>query len=351
MNAETSAITLERHQTMNILNIGLHGLAGHQIVSHIPQLQRARITDVAGVSKSEYAVLKSDFPEVFANTTWHPELNTMLDQGAATLISFCSNRRDDQCAEAICALEAGRHVLLEKPMATSLEDLNRLHKAWKRAGTELRTMTTMIYEPCFSGMKAIVESGAVGEVVQCYGMKSYPFYDSRPQDRGIDGGIIQAMIHAVSFIRYVTDLEFTEVFMQDTGQGNPRNGDLQMAANLTGRLSNGALTSIVCNYCNPPGIGFWGNEQLRVHGTGGMIELTDGLTRRSLACADAAPKAFPDIAPETSYPQDLINCILDGSGTLLTATDSFRNTEVVLCAGQSAAIGQPVNISDIVNDC
>lgn len=334
---------------MNILNIGLHGVAGHQIFRDIPQLQRARLTDVSGVHESEYANLKSDFPDVFVNTTWHPGLESMLDDGAATLISFCSNRRDAQCAEAIRALETGRHVLLEKPMATSLEDLSTLHKAWKRAGTELRTMTTMIYDPCFSGMKAVVESGAIGEVVQCYGMKSYPFHDWRPQDRGIDGGIIQSMIHAVSFIRYVTGLEFTEVFMQDTGQGNPLEGDLQMAANLAGRLGNGALTSIVCNYCNPPGIGFWGNEQLRLHGTGGMIELTDGLTRRSLACADAAPETFPDIAPETSYPQDLVDCILDGTPTLLTGADSFRNTEVVLCAARSAAIGQPVKISAIVN--
>ena len=334
---------------MNILNIGLHGLAGHQIFRHIPQLQRATLTDVTGVRESEYADLKSDFPDVFANATWHPELETMLDQGSAMLISFCSSRRDGQCAEAIRALEAGRHVLLEKPMATSLDDLSALHKAWQQAGTELRTMTTMIYDPCFSGMKAVVESGAIGEIVQCYGMKSYPFLDRRPQDRGIDGGIIQSMIHTVSCIRYVTGLEFTEVFMLDTGQGNPHDGDLQMAANLGGRLSNGALTAIVCNYCNPPGIGFWGNDQLRVHGTGGMIELTDGLTRRSLACGDAAPETFPDIAPEISYPQDLVNCILDGTPTLLTGIDSFRNTEVVLCAAQSAAIGQPVTISAIVD--
>jgi predicted dehydrogenase len=121
-----------------------------------------------------------------------------------------------------------------------------------------------------------------------------------------------------------------------------------MAANLAGRLSNGALTSIVGNYCNPSGIGFWGNEQLRVHGTGGMIELTDGLTRRALVCDDAAPGTFPDVAPESSYPQDLVDCILDGTPTLLTGPDSFRNTEVVLCAAQSATIGQPVNISGIV---
>ena len=52
---------------MNILNIGLHGLAGHQIFRHIPQLQRARLTDVTGVRESEYANLKSDFPDVFAD--------------------------------------------------------------------------------------------------------------------------------------------------------------------------------------------------------------------------------------------------------------------------------------------
>ena len=330
---------------MSEVKIACYGMAGHQILRAIPGLTRARLSAMAGVEESKFEELREALPEAMADANYYPDLTTMLDKGEVDLVSFCSDYRAHQARQAIQALEAGKHVLAEKPMATTWDDLVALRQAAEKSGKELRTMTTMIYEPCFKGMKDVLDAGTLGDVVQIYAMKSYPYRDTRPQDRGVDGGLLmQAGIHAVSFVRYVTGLEFAEVMAQDTGKGNPKDGHLQMAGAMAFRMNDGALCAILCNYCNPTGIGYWGNDQLRVHGTKGMIELVDGQKRRMLAVNDQGPGTFEDGTPDASYPQDLVDCILDGTPTLLTQEDSFRNTEVVLRAQESAEKGVAVKI-------
>jgi len=321
--------------------IGCFGLAGHQILDYITGLRRARLAAVGGMTQAEIQRIKADFPDVAV----FPDLDSMLGEGEVDLVSFCYTPRSKQALLVIKALEAGKHVLAEKPIATTMDDLAKIRSAVAASSAGLRTMTSMPYGGQFTGMKQIVAAGTLGTIVQVYAMKSYPYHDSRPQDRDVDGGIIlQAGIHAVSFIRYVTGLEFVEVFAQDTGTGNPGKGELQMSANMTFRMSNGALAVILCNYCNPPGIGYHGNDQLRVHGTNGMIELVDGKTRRLLVVKNDEPQAFDDVTPEKSYPQDFIDHILDGTPTLLSQEDTFRNTEVVLRAQESATRGVPLKI-------
>ena len=329
---------------MKEVKIGLFGFSGHQIHDSAAGLKRARVTAVAGTDEEQYAGLKQSFPETFEHAAYFSDLDDMMEKGEVDLVSFCSTPRADQVHLVIKALNAGKHVLAEKPMATTMEDLEKLREAAAASGRQIRTMTSSPYEHDFTAMRDLVAKGAVGTIVQTYSMKSYPYHDGRPQDRRVDGGIMQAGIHAISLISYVTGLEFSEVYAQDTGTGNPKDGEFQMAANVTFRMSNGSLAVILCNYCNLKSLGYHGNDQLRVHGTNGMIELVDGKTRRLLVTKDTEPRAFEDLAPAQSYPQDLVNCILDGTPTLLSQEDGFRFTEVALRAQESATTGAVLKI-------
>jgi len=326
---------------MDEVKIALYGLEGHQIHGRVSELTRARLTAFAGLTEDHAKHVAEKFPDVPV----YADLDELLGKADVDLISFCKTPRTEQTRLVLRALDARKHVLAEKPMATSVGELEQLRAAAAAAGAQLRTMTPMPYERDFTGMKKVVAEGRLGALVQVYAMKSYPYNDDRPQDRRVDGGIIlQAGIHAVSFVRYVTGLEFVEVFAQDTGTGNPKQGELQLGANMTFRMSNGALAAILCNYCNQRSIGYHGNDQLRVFGMDGMIELVDGKTRRMMVLHDRAPATFDDVEPEKHYPQDLIDCILDGAPTMLTQEDSFRNTLVVLRAQESATKGAPLRI-------
>ncbi len=332
------------------LKIACYGSNGHQISYAVAKTSRVHLTGVSGVPKESFEKLKSEMPDAYRDAKWFETLEDMLAGAGAELVSICSPRRDRQHEDIIKALEAGAHVYAEKPLSTSLEGLDAVRAAAAKAGRQVRAMMGMIYLPVYRSMREIVASGKLGTVVQVFAQKSYPYHDRRPQDRGIDGGIIgQASIHAVSFVRYVTGAEFEEVFAMDTGAGNPKRGSLQMAAQYVARLSGGALCAILCNYCNPPGIGFWGNDQIRVFGTEGMAESVDGGTRTLLAVGKEKPHPLPCECEKAAVPdplfQDYVVHLLDGKPMLLSQEDSIANTLVVLKAQESADSGKPVRIS------
>ncbi len=325
------------------LRIGCFGLKGHQIHGHVRDLARAELRAFGGIPAEQWDEMQKEHPGKYDGVDFFEDFESFLDRAEIDLVSLCSPRRDDQAAHAAAALQSGLHVLAEKPMATSIEQLAALQSASESAAGSLRTMTAMIYFPAIQGMMRVIENGEIGEIVSIYAMKSYPYHPNRPQDRGIDGGLIcQAGIHAVGTILHLTGLHFDEVFAYDTGIGNPQPGDLQMGATISARMNNGAVASIVCNYCNPPKIGFWGNDQFRVHGTQGMIELVDGLTRRTQCLGENPPETFPDFDPPRPYPQDVVDAILDGTPSLLTPAAAMAETRTVLHIQQSVDQGRPV---------
>jgi predicted dehydrogenase len=65
---------------------------------------------------------------------------------------------------AVAALQAGKHVYLEKPMAISIASCDRILKAWRESGTKLMMGFNMRYMPIVARAKQLVESGAIGEL-------------------------------------------------------------------------------------------------------------------------------------------------------------------------------------------
>jgi predicted dehydrogenase len=65
---------------------------------------------------------------------------------------------------AIAAAKAGKHVLCEKPMATSLEDCDRMIKAAKESKIKLMIAETYRFMPTMVKIKEIIDSGKIGEV-------------------------------------------------------------------------------------------------------------------------------------------------------------------------------------------
>lgn len=336
----------EGRKIMEILNFGCYGVNGHQIFGLMSKIRGARIIGIGGVSDEEYEKLSKQYPQITKSAKRYETLEDMLKDDDIHIISLCSPRRDQQASHVLQAIRAGKHVLAEKPMAINMDELNKIKEVYRKSNVHIRSMLGALYEPHFDIMKRIVNSGKLGEVVQVFAQKSYPYHEKRPQDPGIDGGLImQAGIHAVTFIRWVTSLEFTEIFAYQTKHGNPMPGNLQMAASASFKLNNGGLGSMVVNYLNPRRFSLWGNDQLRIYGTEGMVEAVDGCKRMSVTTNTDKRKELkvPEIDP-SQYLQEYVNLVLQGTPMRLTVEDCFINTEVVIKAQQSADEGKPVMI-------
>ena len=288
---------------MQPIAIGLYGLNGHQIHHELLQQPYGRLLATAAIDPQALPEsLRTD-----SAPAHYESLDALLADPRIELVSLCSPRRAEQARDALRCLEAGKHVYAEKPCALTEAELDAIIATARRTGCAFREMANGIAESQpYRALHDVVHSGVLGTIVQIFAQKSYPYFDGRPQDEEIDGGLIgQNAGHAVRMIEQVAGQQICWIDAIETQAGNPHPGGLQMACSLHMRLAQGGIATAIANYCNPRAFGSWGNEHLRVFGTDGMVEITDGGTRTRLVLReqDCGPldTSPPSIDYLTSY--------------------------------------------------
>ena len=211
--------------------------------------------------------------------------STNCSQIVRSTLSLCSPRRADQARDAVRALSAGKHVYAEKPAALTEPDLDAIIATAKRTGMEFHEMAGTAAEQPYSEMRRQIQSGVIGEVVQVFVQKSYPWYAGRPADEAVDGGLsTQVGIYIARLIEHIAGVKIASLNLLETKLGNPCAGsECRMAVSMSLRLVNGGVASGICNYLNAWGERLWAYEILRVFGSRGIIESnTDGKIARLL---------------------------------------------------------------------
>lgn len=314
---------------MRKLKVGLFGSNGHQVERQFPDIQDAELAAACGIDRDRLSHLPVPpaMYESFGDFLNHPGLD---------LVSICSNERSQQYEHIKAALDKGKHVYAEKPLVMHPHQLTELTALAGAKGLTLRDMSTTIYESPYAEIREVVAAGTIGEVVQVYIQKSYPYADWRPQDENTDGGLIlQVGIHAMRIVEHVAMLRAESMSALHTSFGNPRDGgELKMAAGINMRMKNGALGLVVLNYLNRLSPA-WCNDQLRMFGTRGYIESTEG-GRRVEVIAESGKRKVPLKQPESTHFQWVVKDILGIPTPLLPAERELQSLRLAFGARESA---------------
>ena len=319
---------------MNRIRIGLYGTNGHQI-------HNALIDHPLGVCVATAAFERERLPEPLqadAGIRHYASLDELLQDDRVDLVSLCSPRRRDQAKQAIRCMEAGKHVYAEKPAAMTETELDATMAASLATGKAFHEMwTSSACAQPYWAMRDVVRAGTLGEVIQVLVQKSYPLQHNRPQDEGVDGGLIlQVGVHALRFVEFTAGTKVDEIWAIDTQLGNPGQGELHVAASMMMRLANGGVASVICNYLNPPAFGMHGNEMVRIFGTEGFIESTDGGTRTRLVLngEDRGPLEITD--PGKRYLDLVLGSIAGSDEMPLSLADELHPTRMLIRARADA---------------
>ena len=192
------------------LRVGLVG-AGYISEFHARAVQRvpnARIVGIADPVDSRATALAARFsiPKVF------PTMEAMLNDGVDVI--HILTPPDTHAQLAITALKNGCHVLVEKPLATNTEEVDRISAAAADAQKSVCVNHSMLYDRFVSKALNLVRSGAIGEPItfDYFRSSEYPPYRGGPlpvhyQDGGypfLDQGI-HALYLAESFLGPIED--------------------------------------------------------------------------------------------------------------------------------------------------
>lgn len=269
----------------------------------------------------------------------HRNFSAMLDSLDCDIIAIgdCYGRRG---AQVIQALRAGRHVIADKPLCTSLDELQEIELLAHENNLRVGMMLDLRDNGNLIALRRAILSGRIGEVqTVSFSAQHSLLRSKRPSwyfEPEMHGGILNDIaIHAVDFIPWLTGLAIEEVLTARTwnskAKGAPHFSD---CGQLMLRLSNGGGVLGDVSYLAPDQCGhaidsYW---RITLHGTGGFAETS--YNRKGVAIADDSDKEPEILRPAASRPGGYLQDFLaDVAGN---PREDGRNTLSCLRASRQA---------------
>ncbi len=194
------------------LRVGLLGAGRIARLYHLPVLNTIPGVEILAIAETddearEHCRSRAPAASLFSN---HRELieSCRLDAAVICLPPAL------HAQAAIACLERGLHVYLEKPLATTLEDGERIIRAWQQAGTVAWTGFNFRFHPLVIEMRNAVRNGAVGELLSvrasfCSTGHSLPAWKTQRSSGG--GALLDLASHHFDLLHFVLGQEIIEV--------------------------------------------------------------------------------------------------------------------------------------------
>jgi UDP-N-acetyl-2-amino-2-deoxyglucuronate dehydrogenase len=189
-----------------ILGSGYMGRTHAECITR--HMTRARLAAISGGSRAPG--LAADY-----GVPYEPTYESLLarDDVDAVLIA---TPHADHCPQTIAAAEAGKHVLVEKPMATSVTDCSAMIEACEAAGVRLEVIQTQRFRGAIARTQRLIAEGAIGRVRMFDGRSLFTEYvaDSSvwTADESHGGAFLDTGVHVFDLMRFVIGAEADSLF-------------------------------------------------------------------------------------------------------------------------------------------
>ena len=163
------------------------------------------------------------------NITCYDDLQSLIIDPNVEAI-YCPMANEEHAEWAIKAINAGKHVLIEKPMATTLKDIEAIEAAAIKNNVKVMEGFMYRFHPQHARVKEIVESGLIGDVLSARASFSFLMKPARMYriNRSMaDGGGAMWDIgpYAIHSLRWAMGLANTQTYTQINTQNNSKPAD------------------------------------------------------------------------------------------------------------------------------
>ena len=155
------------------------------------------------------------------NISCYDDLQSLINDPNVDAI-YCPMANEEHAEWAIKAINAGKHVLIEKPMATTLKDIELIEAAAKKANVKVMEGFMYRFHPQHARLEEIVESGLIGDVLSArasfsFLMKPARMYRINRSMRDGGGAMWDIGPYAIHSLRWAMSLAKTQ---SNTQSGN-----------------------------------------------------------------------------------------------------------------------------------
>ena len=301
---------------VGVAGVGVMGRNHARVLGDIRDFDLTHIFDADAVTAQGVAELYGATPV----TT----VQAFVDAGLEAAVVSTPNRTHADLGVAL--LERGVHVLVEKPIAATVADAQRLIDAAKANDRVLMVGQVERFNPAVDAVKRAI---ADEKVISIQITRVGPF----PPRMGEVGVVIDLAVHDIDIIRHLTDSEIVEIQPQLART----KADREDTALLQFRLENGVIAHITTNWVTP-----YKTRTLQI-ATKEKFVVADLMTRQVTEYFGQQPDGSYSTRGVMSWPNEPLkkeleafaHAIRTGETPAVTGEDGLRNLEVALrCLGE-----------------
>ncbi len=233
----------------------------------------AEVVAVASPNNAEKFAQKWNIPLAFS------DFNEMIQKADIDLVSICAPNFLHHDI-ALAAAKAKKHIICEKPLATSIQDGKEMLEAAKENNVKLFYGEDWCFAPALMRVTEIVAEGAIGEVLYVKAKEVHngthsPFAKNKDTCGG--GSLIHLGIHPVGWVLHLAGDEGRNAVVEVIGKTNSGGAGNYVHKDNTGedwavgimKFQNGVHAFIEGNYITTGGM----DDTVEIYGTKGVIKV------------------------------------------------------------------------------
>ena len=334
-------------RTFGYAVVGLGGLSLSDILPAFAHTKRSRLTGLVSGSVDKARDLAAQYGvpdkglysyETYDRIADNPDID-------AVYIVLPNNMHAEY---AVRAHKAGKHVLVEKPMANTVKECDEMIAAAKAAGKHLAVAYRLRFEPYTQAMIKMARGNEFGrtKVVLC----EAGFNIGNPNQwrltkaMGGGGSMMDIGIYSVNAARYLSGEEPTEVFGYEySTPGDPRFKEVEETITFNMRFPSGTLANCVSSYGT-------NLNRFRVHAEKGSFEMEPAYSRRALGL-----RVFRGNVVETRSMREpdhfaammdhVAECAATDTRPITDGEDGRNDMKVIEAIYESCRTGRPVKLA------
>lgn len=233
----------------NVAIVGTGNISRHHIESYLKFPERCRIVALVDIypekAQEKKKTYNLDEAKVYSN------YKDILADSTIDIFDICTPPFA-HASISIDALESGKHVLCEKPMASSLEECDAMIAAAKNSGKTLSIIAQNRFTDAFWRLKKVIESDTIGKVchaqVDSFWWRAHNYYDlwwRGTWEKEGGGCTLNHAVHHIDAIQWILGYP-SEVVSMITNAGHD-NAEVEDLSASIFKYDSGALTQLTAS--------------------------------------------------------------------------------------------------------
>ncbi len=351
---------------MKKIKVGLIG-AGSISLAHLNGYrEHSDLGEVVAICDKDASLMEQRKKEFSLNAESFADYQEMLLKSEVDAVDICLPIIQHKMV-IMDAVNAGKHVLVEKPMTNTLEEAKEIINALKSTGVTLMVAHNQRFSEQHRRMKKLVDAGTIGEIVYASTNIYQDISAVLPDGHwhySHRGALISLGVHKLDMLRYfagnlkrISGFHKTAMkpMVGESGIKGEEADDLGVAAL---EFEKGALGTITASYC---AIAHPWHDAIVLHGTEGCIHTIGGLYVKSTVDSayshftrielDEEKKMISDYRFTSGYTGEIehfLNCLIEKKEPLCSGFDNLYTMAAIEAIYLSGSTGMVINVNELV---